>query len=141
MTVLSEFRILESWCKGEARFYDGGVIPSELDSCIVLIKKTAAPPQSRDLADLRGLIKKYQDSEVGRKSASERISIMQKVAATGTCNNLMFDDFNLDSLGGMVYDLRVGSEAYISSGKNTIRLGQGSDRKDIVTIRPEISQL
>jgi hypothetical protein len=91
-----------------------------------------APPRTQDLADLRELVKKYELSQGRKNDAPDRILRMQKIAGAGALTDLMIDDFDLDSLGGMVYDLRVGSEAYISSGKNTIRLGEGSGRKDIV---------
>jgi dCTP deaminase len=136
MTVLSEFRILGSWCKGEARFYEGSAVPPELDSCIALVRKTTAPPRSQDVANLRDLVKKYEQCQGRKNDAPDRVLRMQKIAGGGTLTDLMFDDFDLDSLGGMVYDLRVGTEAYISSGKNTIRLGQEAGKKDIVTIRP-----
>lgn len=147
MTILSEYSILEEVCKAERSLYDERA-PDELQACLDQIESKKEDPTAKDLQALKVLAREYfklQSAIVSGKNGvhsfdvktmtNKRIEMINTRLSSGQLSNgPLFDDFDPDLLNGMVYDLRVGHQAYLSSKKLPERLD--SSESGMLRIEP-----
>jgi dCTP deaminase len=147
VTILSEYSILEEVCKAERSLYDERA-PDELQACLDQIESKKEDPTAKDLQALKVLAREYfklQSAIVSGKNGvhsfdvktmtNKRIEMINTRLSSGQLSNgPLFDDFDPDLLNGMVYDLRVGHQAYLSSKKLPERLD--SSESGMLRIEP-----